>query len=213
MIRTVLAGATIALLPGLAAAQQVPELSFGTALTSDYIFRGTTQSDGEPAVQGYAEAEIGGFYFGAWASTLKYDDDRVEVDLYAGFRGGIGNFEYDIGYVRYFYDETGDCCGEAYLGLDYALDGLGVIGGSLFYDPDTEGSWAEVRIGTELGASWAVDGAVGTDFGSLEPESDEKVAWNLGVTRALGDLAALDLRYHDSTSDPARLVATISLDF
>lgn len=212
MLKTVLAGAAIAsLLPAVASAQQAPELSFGVALTSDYIFRGTTQSDGKPAVQAYAEAGLGGFYLGAWGSTVDLGEDEVELDLYAGFRGAFGALDYDLGYVRYLYDESGDCCGEAYLSLDRAF-GFGTLGGSAFYDLDLDTTWAELRAGTSFGENWAVDGAVGTDFGSFDLGED-KVAWNVGVTHSLGDLAGLDLRYHDSNVDPGRIVATLALDF
>jgi uncharacterized protein (TIGR02001 family) len=213
MIRTVLAGAAVTLLPAIAAAQQAPELSFGAALTSNYIFRGTPQSGGEPAVQAYAEGSLGDFYLGAWGSTVKFGDDQVELNLYVGFRSSAGGLDYDFGYVRYIYDESGDCCGEAYLALDYGLGALGSLGGALFYDLELETSWAELRAGTEFGGFWAADGSIGTDFGSLELGGNDKVAWNVGVTRSFGALVKADLRYHDSNYDPGRLVATLVLDF
>ena len=40
------------------------DVAFGAALTSDYMSRGTTQTDGRPAVQGYIEADISNFYAG-----------------------------------------------------------------------------------------------------------------------------------------------------
>jgi hypothetical protein len=60
---------------------------------------------------------------------------------------------------------------------------------------------------------WEVGGTVGTDFGTLELGEDDKVAWDIGVTRALGDFAAVDLRYYDSNYDPDRGVVTIGMDF
>jgi hypothetical protein len=39
------------------------------------------------------------------------------------------------------------------------------------------------------------------------------VAWDLGITRGLGDYASLDLRYYDSNYDDATGVVTISFDF
>lgn len=213
MMKRLVAAAALLLVPGLAAAQESPEISFGVALTSDYIFRGTSQSGGDPALQGYAEAGLGGLYLGAWGSTVKLDEDRAELDLYAGYRGAIGELAYDLGYVRYLYDESGDCCGEAYVSLDYAFQGVGTLGTSVLHDPEFDTSWAEIRAGRELSEAWAIDGAIGTDFGTLELGDDDKLAWTVGVTRAIGELAGLDVRYHDSNYDPGRFVATIALDF
>jgi hypothetical protein len=39
------------------------------------------------------------------------------------------------------------------------------------------------------------------------------VAWNLGATRALTEILAVDLRYHDSNYDPGRLVLSLAAEF
>jgi uncharacterized protein (TIGR02001 family) len=77
-------------LPFAASAQATTSLGF--AITTDYVSGGETQTDGGPAVQGYVEVELqAGFYFGAWASNVDFgDDNRVELDLYAGFRNEVG---------------------------------------------------------------------------------------------------------------------------
>ena len=51
----------------------LPELSYGAAVTSNYIDKGTAQSDGKPAVQGYVEGAYGIFYGGVWSSTVDID--------------------------------------------------------------------------------------------------------------------------------------------
>lgn len=66
----------------------------------------------------------------------------------------------------------------------------------------------------EAGLPWelAVSGQIRTDFGTLREDKD-KVAWDAGVSRSFFDeQLALDLRYHDSNLDPARFVATVSID-
>src|SRR5262245_29406359 len=63
--------------------------SFDFAATRDYRFRGISQSDNDPALQGsvtYIHAS--GFFANVWASTIDFepfDDASVEVDLTAGF--------------------------------------------------------------------------------------------------------------------------------
>lgn len=213
MKRLLLAAALAAAPAAAPRAETTPEFAFGLAATTNYIFRGESQTDDRPALQGYVEGSLGGFYAGAWASNVRIDDDRIELDLYAGFRNTVGALDYDIGYVRYLYDETGDCCGEAYLALDYAFAETGAFGGAYFYDFDAGTSWLDVRAGADVGELFALDGAIGTDFGTLDLGRDDKIAWNLGATRALTEILSVDLRYHDSNYDPGRLVLTFAADF
>ncbi|MCK9911090.1 TorF family putative porin, partial [Microbacteriaceae bacterium K1510] len=46
--------------------------SFSVTGTSDYIFRGQTQTDGNPAIQGSLNIGYGIFYAGAWASSVDF---------------------------------------------------------------------------------------------------------------------------------------------
>ena len=126
------------------AAQEAPELSYGAAVTSNYIFRGQTQSDNRPALQGYVEGAYGMFYGGVWSSTVDIDDDNLEFDLYAGIRPTFGDLSVDLSYVRYLYNSSGDCCGEVILNLAYPMADLGELGAEFAYDPveNTSGlSW------------------------------------------------------------------------
>jgi uncharacterized protein (TIGR02001 family) len=50
-------------------------LNYGVAVTSNYISDGVTQSNDNPALQGYVEGSYGLFYGGVWASTVDFADD------------------------------------------------------------------------------------------------------------------------------------------
>ncbi len=206
---TFLAAATTA---AQAQAQEPPEFSWGVAATSNYIFRGVTQSDDKPAVQGYVEGAFSVFYAGAWGSTVDLDGDRFELDLYAGVRPELGDISFDIGYIRYFYDETGDCCGEILLGAAAPLGDAAEVGAAFYWDPEAETTWLEATAGIAAPFDLYVDGVAGADFGSLGFDGD-KVYGAIGVSRTFADTATLDLRLHDSNVDPARLVLTASFDF
>jgi uncharacterized protein (TIGR02001 family) len=96
---------------GLAHAQAAPEssLSFNVGATTDYRYRGISQSRLQPALQGGLDyADKSGFYAGAWASTIKWvkdagGDANVEIDLYAGYKGAVADVAYDVGFLRYEY--------------------------------------------------------------------------------------------------------------
>ncbi|PUE38881.1 TorF family putative porin [Limnohabitans sp. Hippo3] len=97
---------------GLAQAQTAtPEssLSFNVGVTSDYRYRGISQSRLQPALQGGVDyADKSGFYVGAWGSSIKWikdagGDASAELDLYAGYKGAVGDVSYDLGFLRYEY--------------------------------------------------------------------------------------------------------------
>ena len=79
----------------------------------------------------------------------------------------------------------------------YPVADFGEVGVEYDYDPVGDTRWGEVAGALTFAEVWEVGGAVGTDWGSEEWGEDDKVAWNAGVTRGLGDVASVDLRYHD----------------
>jgi len=130
MKKTLLAGTVVAALslPGFALAQSAPadaapksphSFTANVGLFSQYIFRGLTQTNRDPAVQGgfdYAY-DLGGpsLYVGTWASNIswlhdggQYSSSSLENDWYAGIRGPIGksDFAYDVGFLYYYYPGT-----------------------------------------------------------------------------------------------------------
>jgi uncharacterized protein (TIGR02001 family) len=87
------------------------QLSYNAALTTEYRYRGLSQSRFDPALQGGADYTHSptGFYVGTWLSTIKWTKDlggdgNVEVDLYGGKRGQITDaISYDVGGLYYWY--------------------------------------------------------------------------------------------------------------
>jgi uncharacterized protein (TIGR02001 family) len=107
----------IGALPSVASAEDNP-LSFNVSLTSDYRYRGISQSRLQPALQGGADyAPASGFYVGTWLSTIKWIKDageigafdsgstNVEWDLYGGYKGELQkDLGYDVGILAYVYN-------------------------------------------------------------------------------------------------------------
>jgi uncharacterized protein (TIGR02001 family) len=91
------------------AAEPDYSLSFNVGAVSDYRYRGISQSRKKFALQGGIDyAHRSGFYLGGWASSIKWIKDAggnasVEIDLYGGYKGSVGNFSYDIGVLTYQY--------------------------------------------------------------------------------------------------------------
>lgn len=98
-----------AALPTLARAEG-NALTFNAALSSDYRYRGISQSRLKPALSaGVDYALPKGFYVGAWASTIKWvkdaaGDANLELDLYGGYKGEVSkDVTYDVGLLQYVY--------------------------------------------------------------------------------------------------------------
>src|SRR5690606_18429041 len=89
------------------------EVSGSVAVVSDYLFRGVTQTNENPALQGGVTwNHESGFYAGAWGSSISWLSDsdpeissQVELDGFIGFAGDFGEsgFGYDVGATYYWY--------------------------------------------------------------------------------------------------------------
>jgi uncharacterized protein (TIGR02001 family) len=109
----------------VAAEEESPHsLSANVTLTSDYIFRGISQSSGDPAIQGgFDYSHASGLYAGTWASNVGwirdfqgYESGSMEIDFYGGYRGDIGStgLTFDVGGIYYMYPgENNGCCNDA----------------------------------------------------------------------------------------------------
>lgn len=209
------------------------EASGYVALTSDYVWRGATQSDGNPALQLAGELVFEpGIYAGAWASTMDIanspDRERdLQLNVYLGY-GHEVNERWVVGgaVVSYNYPgQTGD------VDYDYIEYHLTASFRDRFwlqyaYSPDLYHSGRDSH-NAELYTEWAVGKSLlaGAGFGYYdvsELAGSGYSYWELGITWPVSRFE-LDLRYHDanrwvpivssSERDGARLAASISLAF
>jgi uncharacterized protein (TIGR02001 family) len=92
-------------------------ISYNLGVTSDYRYRGISQTTLRPALQGGLDyAHKNGVYLGAWVSTIKWikDDGKianvdtgsspVELDLYGGYKfEAAKDLTLDFGALQYVY--------------------------------------------------------------------------------------------------------------
>lgn len=124
------------------------EFAATVTFTTDYTFRGISQTDSGPAVQGAIDysymfkPEIG-VYAGIWGSDVDFDDGdeaNLEIDLVAGLKGEISGFIWQGGVIYYAYPgaEVGGFHYNywelaAKLGYDF---GFAALTGGVNYSPD-----------------------------------------------------------------------------
>lgn len=81
--------------------------SGNVTVASQYVSRGFRQSWGRPALQGgVVYTTSAGWYAGSWLSTVSpytIENGRVEMDVYAGKSGKLGDVSYHAGLYGYVY--------------------------------------------------------------------------------------------------------------
>lgn len=110
LVPALIAAAVASIASVAQAAEPESTLAFNAGVVSDYRYRGISQSRLDPALQGGVDySDKSGFYVGAWGSTIKWIKDSgasqgaVELDLYGGYKGAVGDVAYDVGFLRYEY--------------------------------------------------------------------------------------------------------------
>lgn len=140
MHKSLLAGAALALtaLSAPAYAQEEASditISAGAEVTSDYRFRGFTQSNEDAAIQGtIGLSHSSGLYVGTWGSSIGFANG-TEIDVYGGYKTEIApGVTADIGATAYLYPGAGDNTTiiEPYASLSGSLGPLSAKAGVAF---------------------------------------------------------------------------------
>jgi uncharacterized protein (TIGR02001 family) len=206
--------AVLATAAGVGAANAEGTVSANIALTSDYVFRGISLSDNDPAIQGGFDYVADMWYAGVWGSSLS---DGMEIDLYAGFTPSTGPVDWDIGLIGYFYPGADDDgaefdYGELKVGASTTFAERFTVGGAVYYAPENYGDTGEalylevngeVSVNDQLGFTAAVGNQSVDDADGPLPgvtEEDDYWTWNIGGTYAIHGFE-VDLRYHDTDID------------
>lgn len=146
-------------------------VSANAAASSNYFWRGITQSDDGAAVSGGIDySHDSGFYIGTWASNVDFGDTSstsYELDFYLGFSGEVNALNYDVGYIHYAYpDAAGDIdFGEVYAALGWRNVSLKI---SYLTHAQSDSSTEEDMLYVELGAVFPVftDAELGLHIGN-----------------------------------------------
>lgn len=205
-----------------------PKCGANVALTTDYVFRGESQSNEGAAIQGGFDCDYRMFYAGVWASSVDFSDDTtVEVDVYGGIKHKFDKVEVDLGVIYYAYPDANDNNDQDYLEIKLGLSGdltdNVALSGTVYYSDDYYNGSGEAWIyegGISIGLG--TYGRFSPTFSALigqvnfddDINNEDLAYWNAGVEVGF-DKFALDLRYWGTDDDvndlrDDRFVATIS---
>ncbi|WP_299016061.1 TorF family putative porin [uncultured Caulobacter sp.] len=199
------AAATVAL-SGAAMADEL-KLSYNIGVTSDYVFRGVSQTQEDPAVQGGVDATYGIGYAGVWASNVDFgtNDPSAEIDFYAGVRPTVGDTSLDLGVLYYSYTKDKGAPGAySYFEVKAAASrsiGPATVGLAAYYSPEYstdlgKALYYEVNGAIPVMDKLTVSAALGHQ--EFDKSTGDYATWNIGATYAVTDKLGLDLRYHDT---------------
>jgi uncharacterized protein (TIGR02001 family) len=232
--KTVIASAlAAAFVSGLAhAAEPTPEhnLTGSLGFYSQYIFRGLTQTDRKPAIQGGLDyAHSSGLYAGTWASNISWLRDggayqaggSGEFDFFGGFKNTIAgtDFSYDVGALYYWYPGTPapgavrantfelyGAVGWRWLSVKYSHS----MDNKTFGVPDSRGTWyLDITASVPIGATgitaiahWGKQRYKGTTPGAAFDNNTlySYEDWKLGVSYALPQGFTVGAFYTDTNS-------------
>ncbi len=194
MRKQLISMALLALMPLAAQAQEDDGSGFNwnAAATSEYMFRGISQTDDHPAIQaGAGYSFSNGFYVGGWASNVDFGESTdAEIDTFVGWNGDLNeNLNLDVQLVRYNYVGEPD-------GVDYAYNELiGKVSfaenysATLGYTNDFLNSDTDSFYGA-VGGSWAVGNEVnltaGLGYTTVQGTEDGYLDYSVGVNRDFG---------------------------
>ena len=137
-----------------AAADQF-KLMVGSALMTDYIYRGLSYSAHQPSVGTYVDAQQGWLYVYTNFNSVRFSTSpAVELTMAVGARPTLGPFEFDIGAAYYYYPgELGPELSnywEAHATVSYKLTDRITLAPTLAYAPNVwqTGAWGTYFAGT-----------------------------------------------------------------
>ncbi|MGP9800110.1 TorF family putative porin [Rheinheimera sp. NSM] len=216
--------ATSMMLLGLAAGSftaSAVALSGDITFASDYAFRGVSQTEEAPALQGgLSLTDESGFYVSVWGSNVDFlAEGTLELDVMLGWSGAINDdWSTDVGIMRYGYPNTaipGSNFWEIYGSLSYKDLTFGLAYSDDYYANSGNYYYLYANYSYALMENLSLDLHVGQN--EYDDSSASYLDWSVGIsTEVMG--AGLSLAYVDTDIDgsylaDSRVIFSISKSF
>ena len=191
------------------------EVTANVGATTDYIWRGGTQSSGDASFSGGLDADLGnGLAVGTWVGSLGASDDddaNYELDVYASYSFEISGVGVELGYIYYAYPgvaDDGSDFEDIYVSLGY-----GPVSVSYYELLDAEDATTDANEGTYLSVDYEL--ALPSDFtatlhyGNEEFENkDDDEDTSISISKD-----AFTFTVSDDEGDDTRAIVSYGLSF
>ncbi len=208
--RWLLVCAAALLAPAGAAALGLENFSAQLTLTTDYVFRGVSQTREDPAIQGGIDFEHGsGLFVGIWGSNVDFptNQDRrqgrdLELDYYLGYAFDLAaDWSAYATVVRYDYPGSDGAFEYDYNELNLAVQFRELASAGVAWTDDALG-FGRQAIAWELSGRYPLPRDLDLVAGAGYYDLDELFGrgysyWNLGLSRQIGSFI-FDLGYYDT---------------
>lgn len=165
--------------------------------SSDYMWRGATQSAGASSLNAGIELDSNGFFVGAWVGEVDFGDEATqERDLYLGYNLDVmDNLDVQLGLIQYRYDKGDyDTVEEGFVKVRY--NNLKV---AYYLDTDTENDYAHISY--DLWFVNGVDASIGYGYhGEDDDFSTLTISKDIN-NFTLSALVMLDEAFENQTTD------------
>lgn len=211
-------------MPTAALADEGVDVSASLTGSTNYEWRGVSQSDNHAAVFAAVNLAYKGAYLGAETENVDFAGINQEYDIWGGYVLPVGKAKLDVGFVRYGYvDAPSNIDTIEVKGALNVPVGKASITGSVYHTWNYFGSSRDATfyqgsIAMPVSDKLSLSGAFGhqTVNGAFSYNT-----WNLGASYAVAKGASIDLRYHDTDDSgalfgrlgKARLVGSFTISF
>jgi len=234
-IKGFMAGLTVAAAvvatPMMASADDSAESTHGlnfsanVGFTTDYKFRGISQSDGAAIQGGFDVNHDSGLYAGIWGSNVDFPNPgsgSLELDWYGGWAGEFNGIGVDIGAIYYTYPDASDDAAEQnyvelYGGLSTSINDV-ELGVTFAYSPDYFGESGDFYYyGGDVSFPIVENLSFSAHVGQNEIDNEvafgtpDYLDWNVGLTYTFLGFD-LDIRYVDTDLSSGQCGGTNNCD-
>ena len=210
------------------AIEEVKNWSASVTATSEYLFRGIKQTQGDPALQGQLDYDLdNGIYVGAWASSIKWTKDgnymnnnNVETNFWAGYANTFGDtgIGYDVGVLQYYYPGTvkngvaDTDATELYVGVNKDIAGMNiavkysqVVSDDAWGIANADGSqYFETNLTIPVTDKLSALAHLGrSEFDGQGNQVYDYTDWKLGAEYSMNDNLTLGAGWSDTNTNPA----------
>ncbi|OIQ20821.1 MAG: hypothetical protein BM556_02440 [Bacteriovorax sp. MedPE-SWde] len=191
------------------------EVTTSVAATSDYVWRGQSQTGHNAAVQGTFEYAMKGFTLGAWTSSLNGDARGTEVDIYASYTHAFSKVtSLSVGVTNYVYTKDSNQNTMEYsLTLDCHGYGLLAAYTDDYFNADSSSMYFNLNKGFELSKKHNLGLSLALGYTTYDDEkkvgSENYLDYKVAFTRTVGKM---DYEFFYTDTDRKTLSGTTSTD-